>query len=159
MLTMTMTKMLAAAALVLGLAACGTADPGGTTPSTSAATTPSTAAPSEPATTPPPDDVAAARKVTMLRGGGLRPAPLTRVFALDRPPPHGFSRTDVTAVLKAAGAPALRRMPPTTPANTCCDLYIYRITVTWRDDTSTTFTTVDGAADPAPLDRLLSLIS
>lgn len=95
----------------------------------------------------------------MMRGGGLRPQRLTRVFAPDRPPPAGFTRTDVDAVLKAAGNPALRAVPTTTPGNTCCDLYVYRITVTWEDDTSSSFTTVDGATDPAPLRRLLSLIS
>ncbi|MEJ7629786.1 MAG: protealysin inhibitor emfourin [Nocardioidaceae bacterium] len=150
---------LAAAALVAVLAACGSTTSPGTTPSSPPPTGSPTTSPPVTPTATAPREPAPAREVTLMRGGGLRPVRLHRVFALDSLPPAGFTRTEVAAVLKAAGDPALRALRSTTPGETCCDLYVYRVTVTWQDDKSTTFTTVDGAADPPPLHHLLALIS
>jgi hypothetical protein len=147
-------KPLASIALLAGLAACGSSDPSGTSPSTTP-TTPTTPGQST-VTVSPPHDFAEAKQVTVVQSGGLKPIRKTFVFAMDRPAPDGFTRADVKAVLQAAGNPALKKPQP-TPRDTCCDRYLYRISISYPDGTSTTFTTVEGAPTTPAASRLLSL--
>lgn len=147
-------------ALVAGLAlpllaACGEADPSGTTPGTTQTPT-RTTQPGQ--TMTPPHDFPAAERVTVLRSGGLKPAPRSLVFALDRPAPDGFTRADVAAVLRAAADPALKGPMP-TPRDICCDQFVYRVSIAYPDGTSTTFTTVDGAPTSPAVKHLVSLAS
>ncbi len=104
----------------------------------------------------PPHDFAAAKQVTVRQSGGLKPVETTVVFAADQPPPDGFTEADVAAILKAAADPTLKT-PPSTPRDTCCDRFVYRISISYPDGTSTTFTTVDGAPMTPAVSRLLAL--
>jgi len=148
-MTTTTSKTLAAFALLAAVAAGGSTDPSGTTPSGSP--------PHSTASVMTPRDVAAARQVTVVRSGGLRPVRVTLVFANDKPAPEGFTRAEVAAVLKAAADPELKTQPPTKPGNTCCDLYLYRVSIAWPDGTSAAFTAVDGGSSPPALAHLLTL--
>ena len=150
---------LATVALLGALAACGSTDPAGTSPTASAPTlsaTPPTTTGGE--TMSPPHDPAAAEQVTVVQTGGLKPVHKTLVFALDRPSPDGFSRDDVRAVLRAAADPELETAPP-TPRDACCDRYLYRITIAYPDGSSTAFTTVEGASTSPAITHLLNLVS
>jgi hypothetical protein len=148
-------KTLGVVALLSALAACGSAEPSGTAPSTKP-TVPSVTVTSPPPTMTPPHDFAAARQVTVMRSGGLKPVKETLVFAMDKPAPDGFTRADVAAVLEAAAAPALKT-PPSPPRDTCCDRYVYRVAIAYPDGTTSTFTTVDGASTTPAVTRLLAL--
>ena len=97
-------KALAAAGLLAALAACGSADSSGTTPDSPTPSTPSHST----VTVSPPHDFPAAKQVTVIQSGGLKPVNKTFVFAADKPAPDGFSRADVAAVLRAAADPALK---------------------------------------------------
>lgn len=94
----------------------------------------------------------------MLRSGGLRPIRLVRVFAADKPPPAGLTRAQVDAVLRLATKPIFTTLPA-KPTDTCCDRYVYRVTVTWADGSGHTFSTVDGAAQPPAVARLVTLMT
>jgi hypothetical protein len=106
----------------------------------------------------PPHDFAMAQQVTVVRSGGLRGERTTYVFADDRKPPRGFSRADVTAVLKAAADPMLKR-DHSSPGGSCCDRYVYRVTIMLPDGTSSTQVAVEGNPQPAPLEHLLDLVA
>jgi hypothetical protein len=151
-MTTTVKRTLAALVLLAGVAACGSTDPSGTTPSGPPTTS------TGPVATPP-HDFAMARSVTMIRSGGLMGGKTTVVFAAHRPPPDGFTATDVTAVLRAASSPLLKTRPDPTPTNICCDRYVYLVTITWPDGTSDTLTTLDGSPQSPALTHLLRLMS
>jgi hypothetical protein len=106
----------------------------------------------------PPHDFAAAEQVTVMQSGGLKPVNTTFVFARDKPAPHGFTRADVAAVLRAAADPSLKTPPP-TPRDICCDRFMYRISISYPDGTSTTFVTVQGAPMTPAVSHLLALAS
>jgi hypothetical protein len=150
-----------AAALLGGLVACGSADPSaskatGASSTTGTTSSTTTLSPSTPGTLSPPHDFPAATKVTVVQSGGLKPVTVTHVFVPGQPSPRGFSPADVAAVLKAAADPALKT-PPEPPSNSCCDRFVYRVTIRYPDGTSTTFTTVGGAPTSRAVTRLLSL--
>ena len=100
-----------------------------------------------------------ASQVTVVRSGGLRGDRTTYVFALHRSPPPGFTEAEVRAVLKAAADPALKNLGPTHPGNSCCDQYVYRLTVVLPDGTSRSYGAVQGSQQPASLSQLLDLIA
>jgi hypothetical protein len=145
-------KTLAAVALLGALVACGSTDPSGTTPGSPTHTTPTHST----ATMSPPHDFAAAKQVTVMQSGGLKPESKIFVFARDEPAPDGFTRADVADVLRAAADPSLKT-PPATPRDTCCDRFMYRISISYPDGTSTTFVTVEGAPMTPAVRHLLSL--
>jgi hypothetical protein len=148
----TVTRTIATLALLAGLAACGTADTSGTA---------NPGSPSD-STTPvatPPHDFAQAKAVTLVRSGGIRGGTDTWRFAADQPPPNGFSKADLAAILTAAADPDLKSQTESSPGNPCCDRYLYRVTVTWPDGTSRTFATVDGESRTPELAKLLHLMA
>jgi hypothetical protein len=149
---------LATGALLATVAACGSDDPAGTT---TTVTPPHTSATSTGGhggmTATPPHDFAAAQQVTVRVSGGLKPVQRTVVFADDQPPPRGFSKHDVATVLQAAADPELKTVP--TPRDICCDQFLYRVTITYPDTTSTTFTAVLGVGNPAAVQHLLDLVA
>lgn len=153
--------------LVVLTAGCGSARPGSdpvapapmsnahrTVPTTPSSTLTSTSPlPRGPQSYGPP-----ARSVVLHRTGGLKPVELTRVFAMNRPPPKGFSRDDVKRVLEAAAVPELRPVAMTPgPSGTCCDFYSYRIVITLTDGSRVSFVT-DGRNAPPMVARLLRLV-
>ena len=107
----------------------------------------------------PPHDFPAAKQVTVVRSGGLKPSRITTVFAADRPPPEGFSAADVAAVLRAAADPALKSAPSTAPTAPCCDQYTYRVTVLYPDSTSLVFSLTQGLDAPQAQEHLVHLVS
>lgn len=98
--------------------------------------------------------------VSYRRSGGLKAMTVSRVFRADAPPPQGFTATEVDGVLEAAQAlvAAHAHVMP-LPANTCCDRYVYNVTITLADGTTVTFTTVDGLQQPIAFDSLLSRLA
>lgn len=97
--------------------------------------------------------------VTYAVSGGLVPVDQRVVLSADAPPPAGYRRPDVEAVLDAASDPALRtlQMEP-LPVDRCCDRREYVVTVRWSDGSSRTFRTLDGLDRPEAFDRLLRLL-
>lgn len=150
------TRTLAAVALLAAVAACGSADPSATSPSTTP--THSTQSSDGGVTVSPPHDFPAAQQVTVRVSGGLRPVDQTLVFATDQPAPEGFTTKDVAAVLRAAADPELKD-PPSEPGDTCCDMYIYRVTISYPDGTSSSFTAVRGAGSSDAVQQLLSMVA
>lgn len=153
--------VLAAVALLAGAVACGSDSPSQGSPS---ATPPHSTHSTDSggggggATVTPPHDFPAAQQVTIMRSGGLKPGKQTLVFAMDRPAPRGFTERDVAAVLKAAADPELKD-PPSDPGNTCCDMYVYRVTISYPDGTSSTFSAVQGTGASPAVDQLIALAS
>ncbi len=154
LITRRLGKPLAAIALLAAVAACGSTDPSGTSPGTPPTTSTTSGHPT--VTVSPPHDFTAARQVTVIQSGGLKPVKKTLVFAHGRAAPEGFTKADVQAVLQAAADPALKTAQP-TPGDPCCDRYVYRVTISYPDGTSTTFTTVEGAATTPAAKNLLAL--
>jgi hypothetical protein len=146
-----------AVALLVGLAGCaaeddsgsqaegggnGTTQPTGTPPST------------EPTTSPVSPS---AMRVEYSRSGGIAGGEqATYTFVRGQQPPPGFTAAEQREVLQAAAAPALRQLPPNKmPKDSCCDLFVYQVTVSWADGETRTFTTVDGMDVAPALDTLL----
>jgi hypothetical protein len=140
---------LAALALVLAVSGCGSKTSG---------TRPSEPPSSVTGSVTPPHDFAMARQVTVVRSGGIRGDHTTWVFALHRQPPPGFTARDVRAVLKAAANPLLESVG-SRPGSSCCDRYVFRLTVLLPDGTSHAYSAVEGNPQPAPLAHLLHLIA
>jgi hypothetical protein len=107
----------------------------------------------------PPHDFAMARQVTVIRSGGIQGGKSTFVFALDRTPPRGFTTADVTDILKAAADPMLKQVGATPPGDTCCDRYVYHLTVEYPDGSTDSYSAVEGEHQPAPLAHLLDLVA
>ncbi len=139
---------LAAFTLLATLAACGSTDPSTHPPDTTREHSVGSAT--------SPHDFAAARQVTVVQSGGLGVVRHRFVFAMDQPPPDGFTRADVAAVLAAAANPTLKLAQP-DPGNSCCDRYVYRVSIVYRDGTTTSFTTVDGGPTTPAAAHLLDL--
>ncbi|MGI8578036.1 MAG: hypothetical protein ACR2KG_08990 [Nocardioidaceae bacterium] len=105
-----------------------------------------------------PEPATSATSVVLQRSGGLKPVELTRVFATNRPPPHGYNRRDVVHVLKAASAPEIHRLPMTPrPSGSCCDHYTYTLTITWADGVGLSFRAIDGFDHAPALAKVLKL--
>lgn len=146
-------------ALSVILAGCG-ADPSASSGSDAATQAPTTreSAPAPrdtPAADTAPDDTGISA-VTLRRGGGLKPSTVSRVFAADKPPPPGFTRAEVQAVLAAASSfeASDAELAP-VPRNTCCDRYGYEVTIDRVDGGSTSYSTIDGLKQPPSFARLL----
>lgn len=148
-MTTTLKRAVVIAAL-FGAAACGSIEQ------------PSTGQPSSqerpPAATETTRASVPASWVSVVRRGGLRPQTVSLRFADGRVPPDGYTRADVAAVLRAAGSGALRYGEAPAPTDTCCDQYVYQVSIGWHDGTSRAFTAVQGAARPAALADLLRLV-
>jgi hypothetical protein len=98
--------------------------------------------------------------VSLRRSGGLKPVAFSRVFSAGHAPPRGFSKADVTDVIRAAqalvaAAPKIRPLP----ANTCCDRSTYIVSIVLSDGTTKTFASVDGLNQPRLFDKLLSRLA
>lgn len=145
-ITRTLVQILAGLALVAALSSCGTSDDaGGGTPS---ATESSTASATE------------VVSVSLRRTGGLKPVTVTRQFSADAAPPEGFSPADVDRVLRVANAfVASGAVPKPLPANTCCDRYVYTVTLGYADGSSDTFETIDGQRQPPAFQTLVQALS
>ncbi len=157
----TIARVLAALSLLVVVSACGTdTSPAG---SSGPADSSSSGTGAGPTTSPGPTGAtsgAGVVAVALNRSGGLKPTTVSRVFAADQPPPPGFTAADVKAALRAASqfATSEAKLAP-MPSNVCCDRYSYRVTITWADGTSKTYTTVDGLPQPQPFDALLSALA
>jgi hypothetical protein len=140
-------RMAAASAAVALLAGCGSGAGGG-------------GGPERQASSSRPDGGSEVVAVSLHRSGGLKPLPVTRVFAENRPPPHGYTQADVDAALAAADA-FVRSGADVgkPPQNTCCDRYTYVVTLTFGDGTSSSYSTVDGVDEPASFERLLDALA
>jgi hypothetical protein len=138
-------------AVVLG--GCGSDNAPGNRSAGAADTSP---AASTSATTPP-DRVAS---VLLRRSGGLKPIPVTRVFTAGEAPPKGYTAADLARVLRAAQAlvDAHQKIRP-LPAITCCDRYLYSVSIVLADGTTRSYSAVDGVNQPRIFKVLLSRLS
>ena len=144
--------------LLLCIAGCADTDPSvdpsaSSGPEETSSSTPGSGPDSSPA---PDSDGVDATSVSYTRSGGLRPTKLHVVFAADQPPPEGYTQADVDQILRTASDPRFRdlQMEP-MPANPCCDLYSFNVTITWEGGQTRTFSSVDGVDQPALFDKLL----
>lgn len=148
-LTVTVGSTSAAAAAVLLLAGCVSADSVTSEPP-SATVHPTTASATS----------VRAVAVTYRQTGGEEGMTEMHRFAAGKPAPAGFSRVEANAALQAASDPALRSLETTPlPDDQCCDRYLYVVTITWADGTSRTYETLSGVEQPAAFDRLLDDLS
>jgi hypothetical protein len=135
-------------ACLVALSGCGSGGAGSTRSAGSSSRTSSL-----PSTTVPTSVVS----VVLHRSGGLKPVAVTRVFTAGSVPPEGFSRADLANVLTAAQAlvSADQKVRP-LPTTTCCDRYVYRVSIRLSDGTTKTYSSVDGVKQPRAFDDLLS---
>jgi hypothetical protein len=138
----------------LVLSSCGSDTPAGSGPAHSSGTTTTTS--SSPAK-PAGDRVAS---VALRRSGGLKPTPVTRVFTAGEAPPKGYSTDDLARVLRAAQALAdsHQKIQP-LPASTCCDRFVYSVSIRFADGSTKSYSTVDGLNQPRIFRVLLSRLS
>lgn len=155
------TTAVACCVLGLGLSAC-VADTSDGESQIPAPAVPTSAGlePSPSSASPSPPQGAHAVAVSLLRTGGLKPVPVERTFSASAPPPSGYARSDVRAVLQAADAfesadPSLSPVPD----NPCCDQYSFTVTVLRADGSSATYRTTSGQPQPSSFDTLLSELS
>lgn len=145
----------------LGMAACGSSTSG--TEAQRPLTTEPTSTGLDPQPTsssPPPTSGASAVSVSLIRTGGLKPVPLERTFSASKPPPSGYTSSDVRAVLQAADAFESADVSLTpVPDNPCCDQYSFAVTVLRDDGSSATYRTMDGQRQPRSFDTLLRELS
>jgi hypothetical protein len=136
------------------LSSCGSDTPAGSGPAAhSSGATTTSASPAKPAG----DRVAS---VVLRRSGGLKPTPVRRVFTAGQAPPKGYTTDDLTRVLRAAQALAdshqnIRPMP----ASTCCDRFLYSVSIKLADGSTKSYATVDGLNQPRIFQVLLSRLS
>jgi len=138
----------------LVLSSCGSDTPAGSgSADSSGATTTTSASPAKPAG----DRVAS---VVLRRSGGLKPTPVTRVFTAGEAPPKGYTTDDLARVLRAAQALAdsHQKIRP-LPASTCCDRFVYSVTITLANGRTKSYATVDGLNQPRIFKVLLSRLS
>ena len=129
------------------------ATPSDPTPST---TTPSTTTPS----TTTPSNGGMVASVSLRRSGGLKPVEVHRTFGYQSPPPKGFTLADVRRVLRTAKTfVESGDEPAPMPANTCCDRYIYRVTITLTDGTALTYSAIDVNQQPPTFRALLDALA
>jgi hypothetical protein len=150
-----MRALVALPALLCGLVlnSCGSDTPAGTGPAHSSGTTTTSTSPAKPAG----DRVAS---VVLRRSGGLKPTPVTRVFTAGEVPPKGYTTDDLARALRAAQALAdsPRKIRP-VPASTCCDLFVYSVTIELANGRTKRYSTVDGLNQPHIFQVLLSRLS
>lgn len=130
---------------VVALVAAAAVGSGG---SAAAAPAPSAAAPVQPVFAPVPS--VSATRIVLERTGGF--AGLRQEFVVNRSTVGG---RQVLRLAASADFGRLRRSYQ--PANACCDRFFYRLTVTYRSAPRKTVTTVQGAAAPAVLWKVISL--
>jgi hypothetical protein len=137
----------------LVLSGCGSDTPAGSGPAHSSGTTTTSASQALPAG----DRVAS---VILRRSGGLKPTPVTRVFTAGQTPPKGYTTEDLTRVLRAAQALAdtNQKIRP-LPASTCCDRFLYSVSIKLADGSTKSYATVDGLNQPRIFQVLLSRLS
>ncbi len=105
-----------------------------------------------------PEDQTQAVAVTFRKTGGLRPVDERTTFSADASPPAGYSQAQVDSILDAASDPAFKDLDmPKVPANACCDLQSYQVTIAWADGSSRTLATVDGLEEPKLFQDLLGM--
>lgn len=138
----------------LVLSSCGSDTSAATGPGHSSGTTTTT---STSAAKPAGDRVAS---VVLRRSGGLKPTPVTRVFTAGEAPPKGYTAADLARVLRAAQAlvDSNQKLRP-LPANTCCDRYVYSVSIKLADGTTRSYSSVDGLNQPHIFQVLLSRLS
>jgi hypothetical protein len=136
------------------LTGCGSDTPAGSGPAHSSGTTTAAGASSA---KPAGDRVAS---VVLRRSGGLKPTPVTRVFTAAEAPPKGYSADDLARVLRAAQAlvDSHQKIRP-LPASTCCDRFVYSVSIRLNDGTTKSYSTVDGLSQPRIFQVLLSRLS
>jgi hypothetical protein len=138
----------------LVLSSCGSDTSAGAGPAHSSATTTTTStSPAKPAG----DRVAS---VVLRRSGGLKPTPVTRVFTAGEAPPRGYTTDDLARVLRAAQAlvDSHQKIRP-LPASTCCDRFVYSVSVKLANGSTKSYSTVDGLNQPHIFQVLLSRLS
>jgi hypothetical protein len=81
------------------------------------------------------------------------------VFQRASRPPEGKTKVDVRQVLRVASNPTLHAIELTTPTNSCCDRYVYTITITYSDGSTKRFSTVDGEPWPPVFRTFIRAIS
>ena len=162
-------RLMTALVCFLALAGCAGRDNAGTDTRVAGGTTsPGTGGqPSEPtptsgdtATTSSPSSAGKkATSVTVRITGGLRGDDERRVYSEGAPPLPGQTRAEVAAMLEAASAPELIAANMTkVPAQACCDLQTYVVTVRYDDGSQRTYTSVDGLEQPRVFEKLLGLL-
>jgi hypothetical protein len=59
---------------------------------------------------------------------------------------------DVPRLLRLASSPAFLALEPSyLPADTCCDFFVYRVTVSYTNDAKKSVVTMEGATAPSVL--------
>lgn len=153
-MTMKVTAWVIGLALAATSTACG-ADSDGAASGRSVSSSPPSSGSSTLAPDPPLEAVRPTT-VSVVRGGGIRPTRVSLRFAEGEPPPDGYTSADTTAVLAAADDPALRSTTQPTIGSTCCDQYVYVVTIDWSDGVTTQLDAVQGAIQPPALARVIS---